>query len=148
MVVMMATMAQLYSAYSAFRSEDTGTETQKTVPEMTYNVLSGTLLYHTVQLILFLCCRKCYVIMDSQHTWPLSDLLHVFLCMYMLICRLSGSYEALAGGLMSEALTDVTGGIVERFELGSKASSDLQNIMLKAYKKSSLMGCSIDVINV
>ena len=67
---------------------------------------------------------------------------------YMLICRLSGSYEALAGGLMSEALTDVTGGIVERFELGSKASSDLQNIMLKAYKKSSLMGCSIDVINV
>ena len=59
--------------------------------------------------------------------------------------RLSGSYEALSGGLMSEALTDVTGGIVERFELGSKAPADLQSIMLKAFNKSSLMGCSIDV---
>jgi len=47
---------------------------------------------------------------------------------------------------MSEALTDVTGGIVERFDLGRKAPSDLQNIMLTAYRKSSLMGCSIDVI--
>ena len=47
---------------------------------------------------------------------------------------------------MSEALTDITGGIVERFELGRKAPDDLQNIMLKAFKKSSLMGCSIDVI--
>jgi len=47
---------------------------------------------------------------------------------------------------MSEALTDVTGGIVERFELGRKAPADLQNIMLKAFKKSSLMGCSIDVM--
>jgi len=47
---------------------------------------------------------------------------------------------------MSEALTDITGGIVERFELGRKAPADLQNIMLKAFKKSSLMGCSIDVI--
>jgi len=47
---------------------------------------------------------------------------------------------------MSEALTDVTGGIVERFELGRKAPADLQDIVLKAFKKSSLMGCSIDVI--
>jgi len=46
---------------------------------------------------------------------------------------------------MSEALTDVTGGIVERFELGHKAPADLQNIMLTAFKKSSLMGCSVDV---
>jgi len=46
---------------------------------------------------------------------------------------------------MSEALTDVTGGIIERFELGRKAPTDLQNIMLTAFKKSSLMGCSIDV---
>jgi len=49
---------------------------------------------------------------------------------------------------MSEALTDVTGGIVERFELGRKTPSDLQTIMLSAAKKSSLMGCSIDVIIV
>jgi len=46
---------------------------------------------------------------------------------------------------MSEALTDVTGGIVERFELGRKAPDDLEKTMLKAFKKSSLMGCSIDV---
>jgi len=49
---------------------------------------------------------------------------------------------------MSEALTDMTGGIVERFELGRKAPSDLQNTMLSAGRKSSLMGCSIDVINI
>lgn len=64
------------------------------------------------------------------------------------MCRLNGSYEALSGGLMSEALTDVTGGIVERFELGRKAPADLQDIVLKAFKKSSLMGCSIDVITI
>jgi len=63
-------------------------------------------------------------------------------------CRLNGSYEALSGGLMSEALTDVTGGIVERFELGNRAPADLQDIMMKAFKKSSLMGCSIDVNNI
>ena len=62
------------------------------------------------------------------------------------MCRLNGSYEALSGGLMSEALTDVTGGIVERFELGRNAPTDLQGIMLQAFRKSSLMGCSIDVI--
>ena len=67
----------------------------------------------------------------------------------LIVCvfRLNGSYEALSGGLMSEALTDVTGGIVERFELGRNAPTDLQNVMLKAFQKSSLMGCSIDVYN-
>jgi len=49
------------------------------------------------------------------------------------------------GGLTSEALTDFTGGIVERFELGDKAPKDLWQIMLKAVSKGSLMGCSIDV---
>jgi len=69
----------------------------------------------------------------------------LLVCLAVCLCRLHGSYEALSGGLMSEALTDVTGGIVERFELGNKAPSDLQNIMLTAFRKSSLMGCSIDV---
>ena len=68
-----------------------------------------------------------------------------YLCVSICVYRLHGSFEALGGGLMSEALTDVTGGIVERFALGSKAPSNLQNIMLKAFEKSSLMGCSIDV---
>ena len=58
---------------------------------------------------------------------------------------MSGSYESLSGGLTSEALTDFTGGIVERFELGRKAPADLYTQMLKASERHSLMGCSIDV---
>jgi Calpain family cysteine protease len=45
-------------------------------------------------------------------------------------------------------LTDFTGGIVERFELGAKAPKELWQIMLKAKLKGSLMGCSIDVSNL
>lgn len=60
-------------------------------------------------------------------------------------CRLNGSYEALSGGLTSEALTDFTGGVVERYELKAKTPPDLFQTMLKAHKKGSLMGCSIDV---
>jgi calpain, invertebrate len=57
--------------------------------------------------------------------------------------KLHGSYEALANGLASEALTDFTGGIVDRHELKSNAPSHLFQIMLKAQKKGSLMGCTI-----
>ena len=60
-------------------------------------------------------------------------------------CRLCGSYEALCGGLTSEALTDFTGGIVERCELGQKAPPDLWSVMRKAISRRALMGCSIDV---
>ena len=79
-----------------------------------------------------------------------SDVIHRsrFLTLYyycLLVCRLNGSYEALSGGLTSEALTDFTGGFVERFELGRKAPADLLQLMLKAQKKKALMGCSIDV---
>lgn len=59
--------------------------------------------------------------------------------------RLNGSYESLSGGLTSEALTDFTGGMAERYELKSKAPRDLFQIMFKALRKGSLMGCSIDV---
>jgi len=61
------------------------------------------------------------------------------------VTRLNTSYEALSGGLISESLTDLTGGVVERFELGRKAPDNMLEIMLKAQKKQSLMGCSIDV---
>lgn len=58
--------------------------------------------------------------------------------------KLSGSYEALSGGLTVEALTDFTGGVAARHELRDKAPSDLFQIMYKASKNGALMGCSID----
>ncbi|ESN95936.1 hypothetical protein HELRODRAFT_185955 [Helobdella robusta] len=58
--------------------------------------------------------------------------------------KLCGSYESLSGGLTSEALTDFTGGVVERYELRDKAPSDLFMIMERASRKGALMGCSID----
>jgi hypothetical protein len=60
-------------------------------------------------------------------------------------CRICRSYEALCGGLTSEALTDFTGGIVQRFEIDKTDSKELWQIMSKASAKRSLMGCSIDV---
>jgi Calpain family cysteine protease len=60
-------------------------------------------------------------------------------------CRLCGSYEALCGGLTSEALTDFTGGIVQRFEIATTDPKQLWQTMVKASSKKSLMGCSIDV---
>ena len=59
--------------------------------------------------------------------------------------RLAGSYEALSGGLVSEALTDFTGGLTERFNFSNELPDNMFQIMNKAKKKGSLMGCSIDV---
>ena len=64
---------------------------------------------------------------------------------YGVTCRLHGNYEALSGGLTSEALTDFTGGVVERFELRDKCPDDMLKRLLRAHKRFSLMGCSIDV---
>ncbi len=59
--------------------------------------------------------------------------------------RLAGCYEALSGGLTSEALTDFTGGLTERFNFANELPDNMFEIMYKAKKKGSLMGCSIDV---
>ncbi|KAM3930152.1 calpain-8-like [Leptodactylus fuscus] len=60
--------------------------------------------------------------------------------------KLCGSYEALTGGSTIEAMEDFTGGISEQYDL-KKAPADLYQIIQKALKAESLLGCSIDITN-
>ena len=62
--------------------------------------------------------------------------------------RLSGSYEALTGGLTSEAMTDFTGGIVESISLNASSPDDVYDVIFKAAERLSLMACSIDVSDI
>jgi len=61
--------------------------------------------------------------------------------------RLFGSYEALNGGHIEEALVDFTGGISYRVNLTRKRDlpSDLFAWLQALDKMSTLMGCSINV---
>ncbi|KAM4770856.1 calpain-8-like [Rhinophrynus dorsalis] len=60
--------------------------------------------------------------------------------------KLNGSYEALTGGSTIEGFEDFTGGISEAYDL-KKAPADLYQIIQKALKAESLLGCSIDITN-
>jgi len=59
--------------------------------------------------------------------------------------KLHGSYEALKGGTTMEAMVDFTGGCTEMFDMANKAPpSGLFTILLKAFERCSLMGCSLE----
>ncbi|PAA60754.1 hypothetical protein BOX15_Mlig019924g1 [Macrostomum lignano] len=58
--------------------------------------------------------------------------------------KMMGSYEALKGGSASEAMEDFTGGITEFYDLRQNTPPSLFQTMVKANKRSSLMGCSIE----
>ncbi|XP_041420170.1 calpain-8 isoform X1 [Xenopus laevis] len=60
--------------------------------------------------------------------------------------KLNGSYEALTGGSTIEGFEDFTGGIAEVYEL-KKAPANLFQVIQKALKAESLLGCSIDITN-
>lgn len=60
--------------------------------------------------------------------------------------KLNGSYEALKGGSTVEAMEDFTGGVAETFQI-REAPEDFYDILEKALKRGSLLGCSIDILN-
>ncbi|KAH0519848.1 Calpain-9 [Microtus ochrogaster] len=59
--------------------------------------------------------------------------------------ELNGSYEALKGGSTMEAMEDFTGGVAETFQM-REAPEDFYDILEKALKRGSLLGCSIDIL--
>ncbi|KAM6942172.1 calpain-8 [Lycodopsis pacificus] len=58
--------------------------------------------------------------------------------------KVNSSYEALSGGSSIEGFEDFTGGISESYDL-KKAPPFLFNVVRKALKLGSLLGCSIDI---
>lgn len=57
--------------------------------------------------------------------------------------KLHGSYSALRGGSTCEAMVDFSGGCSEQYELKSP-TADIYHIMMKAYKRCSMLACSCE----
>lgn len=58
--------------------------------------------------------------------------------------KLCGSYEALKGGHVADALTDFTGGMTETYQLRSnRVPRNIVNIMFKALERQSVIGAGI-----
>ncbi|KAK2490635.1 hypothetical protein MC885_019319 [Smutsia gigantea] len=60
--------------------------------------------------------------------------------------KLHGGYEALKGGSTTEAMEDFTGGVAETFTT-KEAPQNFHEILEKALKRGSLVGCSIEIRN-
>lgn len=58
-----------------------------------------------------------------------------------------GSYDAMRGGNSAEAMEDFTGGLTEVIDLGSRAPTNLFDILEKVHLRDSLMACSIDAVD-
>ena len=53
------------------------------------------------------------------------------------------------GGTTTEAMVDFTGGCTEIYDLKSDdCPKDLMTIVLKAYQRHSMMGCSIGIVAI
>ena len=65
----------------------------------------------------------------------------------MAFSRLHGSYQALEGGKIQDALVDMTGGIGEVVGMHNKEEipKGLFKSILQTHRMNSLMGCSIPV---
>lgn len=66
------------------------------------------------------------------------------LLLWLWSCRVNSSYEALSGGSTLEGFEDFTGGIAETYDL-KDPPPHLFQLMRKALRLGSLLGCSIDV---
>ena len=71
-------------------------------------------------------------------------MLFIYIWILCLCYRLHGSYEALKGGNVIEAMEDFTGGVSESIDLLQSPPPGLFKIMKTSYDRDSQLGCSIN----